>query len=40
VPFVLLAGMAVSWMAAAIVVAVLPAEAAVRSRAAVILRGE
>jgi hypothetical protein len=40
VPFVLLAGMAVSWVAAAIVVAALPAEAAVRSRPAAILGGE
>ena len=40
VPFVLLAAMAVGWVAAAIAVATLPAEAAVRSRPAAILRGE
>ena len=40
VPPVLLAGMAVGWVAAAVAVAVLPAEAAVRSRPAALLRGE
>jgi ABC-type lipoprotein release transport system permease subunit len=40
VPLVLLAGMAVGWAAAAVAVAVLPAEAAVRSRPAALLRGE
>jgi hypothetical protein len=40
VPFVLLAGLAVGWVTAAIAVAALPAEAAVRSRPAAILRGE
>jgi ABC-type lipoprotein release transport system permease subunit len=39
-PFALLAGMAAGWVAAAIAVAALPAEAAVRSRPAAILRGE
>ena len=39
-PFVLLAGLAAGWVAAGIVVAALPADAAVCSRPAVILRGE